>query len=114
MRRNRHGFTLLEVLIATIILAGMGAILFGSFLTARRWVVQATSGVPMNLARERLDELQMSVRMDTWNTGQMKVSAPAWTAEPAITLDSVSYTRSTRVSTVPAMQYRKVEAKVEW
>ena len=114
MRLDRHGFTLLEVLIATIVLAGMGAILFGTFVTARLWVVNGSESTPVNLARERLEELQMSVRQDTWNAGDLKVSAPAWTAEPAIVLEGTSYTRRTRVSAIPARQYRKVEAKVEW
>jgi prepilin-type N-terminal cleavage/methylation domain-containing protein len=108
-----RGFTLLEIMVASIILAGMGALLFGSFFTARRWIVETSSGVPMNLARERLEELQMSVRSDTWDTGAL-VATGAWVPEAPITLDGIPYTRSTRVSSVGTMPYRKVEAKVEW
>ena len=114
-----RGFTLLEILIATVLLTTMIGTLLASFRMARQWSADSLTGGPsFNLIRERMEELQEEVRFDTWNTGPLRIVAGNLTTTEALfppPLNGVNYTRETRVYDGPAgMQYRKAEVKVKW
>ena len=113
MRRDASGFTLLEIIIASVLLAGVVAGVFGSFSTAATWFQEGEDGVPYNLARERLDELQEAVAATNWNTGPLAATG-VWNPDGAVVLNGKTYTRSYRTDTVVGHQYRKVQVQVTW
>ena len=114
--RPSAGFTLLEVLLATMLLVGTVGLLFGAFSTAGQWFqgggLREATGV--NLARERLEELYREVRRDTWDTGALNTTGGGWISDGVLTLDGVPYTRSYKVDPVPGADHRKVQVKVQW
>ena len=69
----KSGFTLLEIIIATIILSVTILGLLGVFVSGNNWVLhfreRATSA---ELGRRFVDPLQMDVRQDTWATGRLR------------------------------------------
>lgn len=75
MHKGR-GFTLLEIIIATIILSLTVLGLMGVFLSGNSWVLhfreRATSA---ELGKLFVDPLQMDVRQDTWDSNELNVSA---------------------------------------
>ena len=62
------GFTLLEIVIAFLILSVATAGLFSSFMAARKYVSHSRHRLAAaNAARIILEDLKNSVRQDTWN-----------------------------------------------
>ncbi len=113
-RFSRKGFTLIEILLATVLLTMAGALLFGAFLSARRWTSASVDTVPANLARERLEELGMFVRFDTWNDFTKNPLAGGTSTEPPppLNVGGVDYTRTTVTTPVTGRNYRKVQVTV--
>ncbi|HTL69852.1 MAG TPA: hypothetical protein VL404_01030 [Candidatus Eisenbacteria bacterium] len=114
---NENGFTLLEVTLAALLLVGVIAGLFGSFVSANRWI-QPQNNVGYNVARERLEWLYEAVRQDWWNSGGRPLSAGTY-SEGAFAYDGVNYTRSYTVTSVDANgdateDYRRVQVTVSW
>ena len=114
---NERGFTLLEIGIATLLLVGMIAGLFGAFVSANHWI-QPQNNTGYNLARERLEQLAEAVRHDWWSLGGRPLSAGAH-PEGVFTYDGVNYNRDYTVTSVDANgdtveDYRRVEVTVTW
>jgi Tfp pilus assembly protein PilV len=120
------GFTLVEVVVASLLLTTVGALLFVAFTSANRWV-QPQNSSAFGLARQTLEGLYIYVRQNNpfgqpyWNATGTPLSAGFDnSASPeSIVLDNTTYQRSYKVTTVsPAggtpKDYRKVEIKVSW
>lgn len=115
MRRlcKQSAYTLIEILLATLLIASMAAVLFSAFATARTWMSRAVNSPAVNLARERLEELGMEVRHDTWNTGLLNPTA-VWINEGSVTIEGVTYAVDRRVSPMGVSGFRRVDARVRW
>lgn len=115
--RGAAGFTLLEIIIATLLISTVMSVVLAGFVSANKWV-SPESNVAYNLGRERLDRLYEFVRQDWWNntsTDPQRSLNPAYNP-PAetITLDGMAYTRDYTVSALSTKPYRKAKVTVEW
>ena len=80
MFMSRKGLTLLEIIVATAILALVIAGLANIFIAGKRYILHSrTKMTGGELGRYFLDEMQMQVREDTWSSsclGQGGASCP--------------------------------------
>jgi prepilin-type N-terminal cleavage/methylation domain-containing protein len=66
---SRRALTLLEILIALVILAVIMAGLTNLFISGKRWMLHARARMAGGeIGKEFLDPLQMQVRQDNWST----------------------------------------------
>ena len=73
----RAGFTLVEVIVALVILAATVAGIFASFIASQRYVATAKRRiVAVNFARQKLEELRPYVRQDTWTNSTNPLYSP--------------------------------------
>ena len=113
------GFSLVEVVVATVILSTVIVGILRAFISANLFVAsQGERTAAADLARQQLEDLYEEVRQDKWNLSNQKLS-PGTTLGAASTsvVDGVTYTRSYTVSSVndgPTEAYRKVEVTVTW
>ena len=69
---NTRAFSLMEVVVGTIIIAAFFGGLTAIFVSVRRYVLHANSRlVATNLGRQQLNNLYGEVRQDTWDTGNL-------------------------------------------
>ena len=70
----RAGFTLIEVVIATLIVTTVGAAIMTSFVNAARWANPSDLAAVYDV-RGQLDQLNESVRQDTWSSNALSIGA---------------------------------------
>lgn len=112
---ERAGFTLVEVIIAMLLVTTVGASVLMAFVNASRWA--SPSGLTaLYDARGNLDQLNEAVRNDTWNLASNDLSVG--THSSTVTIDGRTYTRNYVVTSVPlggvTDAYRKVVATNSW
>ena len=72
------GFTLMEVVVGTLIISLVFGGLIATFLGVKRYVSRATRRVvTTNLDRQTLNSLYKDVRADTWDAGALSSAAGA-------------------------------------
>lgn len=72
---HKSGFTLTEIIVASVILATAVAGLFASFIAAKRYSVQSKSRLmAVHNAQYILESLRQDVRADTWNLSSSALS----------------------------------------
>ena len=124
---NKKGFTLLEILVATLILALVTTGLAYVFLAGKRHILHTRSKIQAaELGRLFLAPLQMDVRQDTWNQAANALSAtppggrdcasqPGCPAAPERTLDGITYdARYTINRDNPIPNVNKVKVDITW
>ena len=118
-RLTRRGFTLIETILAALLLSTVVAGMYGAFVSAARWN-RPPFNIAHNIAREKLENLYEAVRADWWDTG---TTAPAGYRldvgsypDGQVTVDGLAYSREYIVSAVQGgyADYRRVEVKVQW
>lgn len=112
---KRKGLSLLENLVAGVILVLALAGLLNTFLAGRRWVMRnrlrMTGG---ELGKYFLDPLQRQVKQDEWNSNCLGSSnCPNGTAGSAQGLDK-DYTASYTVSDGPISNIKKVKVDITY
>lgn len=117
---DEHGFSLIELLVASLLLTGVVVGFIRVFTPARGFTVtEARLSVERNLDRSMLEDLRQSVRQDTWGITNVNTNplAPG-THTDTVTLNKdtratpKSYTRTYTVTNVAGRDYRKVEIRV--
>lgn len=116
--KNEAGFTLLEIIVAVVLVTLVGASVLKTFVNASRFVSpSAPELVAVYDARGRLDQLHEEVRNDTWNLASNALSVGAHTDTPD-PIDGRTYTRNYVVSSVSLdganEAYRKVVVTESW
>lgn len=106
----RRSLTLTEILVSAFIIATTFAAVIAVFINIRG----LTSGFRKNynanlLAESNLNDLWLSVREDTWDSGGLSEEAHDL---DSVTVGGVTYNLSYEVSTSGG--YRKVDFKVSW
>lgn len=119
LKINRKSLTLVEVVVAMVILVSVIAGLLSVFTASRRFTMHSKYRLcAVNIARETLESLKADIRSDTWDTGRLKDSADAWVALPQVIVGSVAYTPEYKVAKVieggQELGFRKVTARVRW
>ena len=110
---NSAGFTLVEVIVALVILVSTAAGIFASFIAAQGYSANAKRRiVAVNFARQKLEELRPEVRQDTWNTGGLKITA--WTPYEPLPATLPGDGRRYQVESVPGVNYRKVTVEIKY
>ena len=71
--RRRTGFSLIEVLVAMVLLAGVGGAMIYAFSSSTQ-VAQSDHGVAYNIARGQIEQLYERVRQDQWGTANLPLS----------------------------------------
>lgn len=94
-------------MISGVLIAMTAGLLFGSFVTANRWIEQPTSkhnNMAYNFARARAEMLWREVRQDSWDSGELAANhVEVGPKTPATdfrddTLNGVDYWRWYRVN----------------
>lgn len=112
--RNERGFSLVEVLVGGLLLAGVVVGLMRVFTSTSGFVPsQIAKSDQSNLGREKLEELNESVRQDWWSLTTQGLSLNG-DGSARTTTDLAGGQRESKVSAVntDGQDYRKVEITV--
>jgi len=116
-----RGFTLVEVMVAAIILALLAAGLFSVFASARNLVSRSKRRlVATEIAKAEIEKNKQHIRADRWDNVSYPAVYPAngvWRscASAAYTYQGITYNVDCRVDPGPtADSYRKVTVRVRW
>lgn len=109
---EKKGFTLLEILVAAIILALVMTGIANIFLASKKYVIHGRSRIQgAELGRAFLAPLQMGVRQDQWGNNCVSANVGCPSVQ---TIDSIKYTPTYEVSQVPGTEMRKVKVQIKW
>jgi prepilin-type N-terminal cleavage/methylation domain-containing protein len=123
LSRNRKGFTLIEVVLAVVLLASMSVGIYAAIISATKWT-QPEVNKGYNVAREKLEALYTSVRQSNWSNAANPLNTTNAPVTETTSLDSTNYARVTTLGaainrnsgTGPGQDseedYRKVEITV--
>lgn len=111
---NKRGFTLLEIIIATMLLASVMAGLMAIFVAGKRHVIHSRERMTGGeLGKLFLDPVQMAVRQDTWDAAGNVLKIGSTSAVPT-KVNNVDYTGEYDVNAVAGTDLRRVKVKVNW
>ncbi len=106
------GFTLLEILISTVILVLVTTGLASVFLAGRRHLMRTRSKIQAaELGRLFLAPLQSQVRQDQWGSNCLTGAAGCPGAQ---SIGSIPYTPTYDISDVNGTTLRKVKVTINW
>ena len=116
----RNGFTLVEILVAMLLLAGISGVAFNSFSSSSKLASGSFKEVTAyNLARRQLEYLYESVRADQWAAAGFPLSTVGPAPQPGnIVLDGITYGRVYTVTSIDVdgggEDYRRVRVTMTW
>jgi len=113
---NKKGFTLLEILIAALILALVMTGLASIFLAGKRHLAHTRSKIQAaELGKLFLAPLQQDVRQDQWEARSNCLSSDGSTGCPgAQTVDNITYTPNYNISDLSGTTLKKVKVTINW
>ncbi len=110
---NKKGFTLLEIIIAMLLLASVMAGLVGVFVAGKRYIIHSRERMAGGeIEKLFIDPLGMDVRQDTWDANKLKIATGV--SLPAQKVNNVDYTGQYDVNAVAGTDLRRVKVKVNW
>jgi prepilin-type N-terminal cleavage/methylation domain-containing protein len=110
---RKRGFTIIEIIVAVVLIALMSLGMTGIFIAAKRHVQHSRSRVSGGeLGKVFLEPLQMQVRQDQWASNCLG----AHSCNPlTVTIDNIGYTGTYSVTdNVVADRLRRVTVNVTW
>ena len=116
---GRSGFTVMEILVAMVLLAAVAASALSSFTSATR-ITQPRSGIAQNIARGYLEQFYEYVRQDQYAAATpTPISTPPAPPPLTQTLDGTTYTTAYTVTAAEQNgdaqeDYRRVRMTVSW
>jgi len=110
----KRGFTLLEILVATIILALTTVGLANIFIVGKRYILSNRSRmVRGELGKYFLDPLQMNVRQDTWGVNGNCLSTTTGCPGQVTDMDNTTYTPTYQITNnSPITNINKVKVSI--
>lgn len=112
---NKRGFTLLEIIIATMLFALVMSGLMGIFVAGKRHTIHSRERMTgSELEKLFLDPLQMAVRQDTWDQAGNELKTATGVSLPAQKVNNVDYTAQKDVNVVAGTDLRRVKVQVNW
>jgi prepilin-type N-terminal cleavage/methylation domain-containing protein len=125
-QHGKSGFTLMEILVAMVLLSVVAASALSSFSSSTT-VVQSKHNTALNVARSYLEQLYEYVRQDTYGNvnAPLALSGATLPSSGTQTLDGVVYTTTYQVNPDTPFtpidvdgdgleDYRKVRMAVSW
>jgi Tfp pilus assembly protein PilW len=111
--KNIKATSLVEVIIASLILAIVFAGLVAGFISVRKYIARSQKRLTgTNISRENFSMLAGDVNAVTWDTGNLAVAAPAPLNLP---VDGVTYAGNRTVTTPAGVpDYRQVTVNVNF
>jgi type II secretory pathway pseudopilin PulG len=109
---DKKALTLIESLIAVILIVVIFAALASLFVAGKRYIIHAHSRMAAGeLGRVFLDPLQMQVRQDTWDSTCLGGS----TCPPANqTINDINYNATYNTSNISGTDLRRVTVNILW
>ena len=121
--RNNRGFSIVEVILALLLLVTVAGGIFSAFLSANKWIEPEVS-TGYNVARQRIEDLGTNVNAVDWNqTGSVLYptsTSGSTVGETNVTLNGKEYaptriiTPVRRVTGSTEDSYRKTEVVVSF
>jgi len=117
---NKKSFSLIEILVASVIFAIVLAGLAYLFVAGKYYITHSRSRMGGGeIGRHFLDPLQMHVRQDTWDSAGNRLSVGSWAGgAESLGLGGVTYSPEYTVSKVIVggtdTELRKVKLKISW
>lgn len=124
-RMQKKGYSLLECIVAAVLIALTMTGLANLFVAGKRHVIRSRARMAAaELGRVFLDHHQMEVRQDQWNDAAIDYNVPnklrfGTRTETAQTIDGIAYT-PTYIVDVPVgyvaseTQMRRIRLKINW
>lgn len=111
-RKEKKAVSLVEILVAALILGIVVAGIVSVFFTARNYIARANKrSVATSLSHSNLRVLPGAVREDTWGSGDLSLGT---TSLPQENIDLYSYSGRRIVRPVEFQDYRQVEIRVSY
>lgn len=113
MIKGERGFTLVEIIVALMVILVAATGVLASFIAAKRYTVRANHRIiAMNLARQKLEMLRAQMRQDTWDSGNLSIGNynESLSSESRLT----NATRGYQVQAVSDKEYRRVIMNITW
>lgn len=113
LRTNRKGFTLLEILISSIILALVMTGLANLFVAGKKYILHSRSRIQaVELGRLFLSPLQMDVDQSKWGSNCLSAGI---NCQGPQTVDNIVYTPTYIISNAfPISTLHKVKVTIKW
>lgn len=109
---HKSGFTLLEIIIATIIFSLTVLGLLGVFVSGNNWVLHFRErSTSAELGKLFVDPLQADVRQDTWGSPNSLSTTPSPVNQ---TVNNKPFSATYVTSNVAGTQVRRVETTINW
>jgi prepilin-type N-terminal cleavage/methylation domain-containing protein len=109
---KQTGFTLVEIMVATVILSLVILGMVSVFVAGKRHVISARDRMTgSEISKLFIDPLQMYVRQDTWGAAGNALNSGT-TSGPSVKIGSVDYTPQYDVSNTAGL--RRVKAQISW
>ncbi len=107
---KKKGFTLVEIMVALVILALLSSGVFSVLVSARHLVSRSKRRLTaIELARQEIENKKYFVRADLWDTAP-QVSLHGWTSWVTSGIYSTRY----KVEGVTGYDCRKITVQVQW
>lgn len=122
---NNSGFSLIEIVIALVILTGVGAMTMSSFVSSVE-TSRPDSSIGYNFGRGIMEKMYEFVRQDQWATANLPISVTSpgtggpFTPQGSVTsLNGNNYTATYTVNSVDSNfngqeDYRRVRMTITW
>jgi len=116
---DKKTFSLAEIIVSLVILALTFSTLLAGFVSSRRYIQRANRRLAAaNLAREFLNNLYPEVRINTWNTGNLRIhngtNSKSITEKYNDLNVTSSYNLEYNVEQPPNREYRQVTVNVSY
>lgn len=117
--KKSPGFTLIELVMAALLLTGLMSLIFAALTTANKILNAEQGGLAYYLARNRIERLHEAVRHDWWSDAYAShpltvKTDPLPTPWEFVWINYKTHGWRHDVYTVAGRDYRRVDADVQW
>lgn len=118
MRKDEKGFSLIEIMIAALLVTTVAAGALAMLVNAKR-MIRPGNNIAGYLAKDKLESLYEAVRQDWWGVAGNPLSTGGPYTD-TVTVDGILYNRSYNVTAINANadavpdDYRKVDVTITW
>ncbi len=112
---KKKGFTLVEIIVSTVIFSLVILGMLGVFVAGNNWVIHFRErSTSAELGKFFVDPLQMDVRQDTWNQIGNNLLNVGTRSETVQKINNKDFSAEHVISDVANTNLRRVVTKIEW